>query len=231
MRSGMRAYLRMLPLWRKLEKSLEPRVFAVGLNKTATSSLGLAFQRLGYTLFEGPLEFHMAIQQALDEGRHPLHYLQNYTAFEDIFIPGGYTGPHAEHWASLEFRAFLIRAMHEKYPRARFILNLREDVDGWVESRRKHVERNLNDPDYMARDYRWCQILPDAWRQEYAEQKNMVRSLSRELGFPLLEFDASAGDDYEKLCPFLEKEIPSLPFPNVNKAIKKSQASSLPTAK
>jgi hypothetical protein len=216
----MRAYLKQLTLWRKYEKAREPHVFAVGLNKTATSSLGLAFQRLGYTLFEGPLEFHTAVQQALDEGRHPLHYLWEYTAFEDIFIPGGYMGPHAQHWASLEFREFIIRAMHRKFPRARFILNLREDVDGWVDSRRKHVEKNLRNPNYMAREYRWCEIQPNAWRREYAEQKELVHRLSRELGFPLLEFDASAGDGFEKLCPFLGKAVPRHPFPNVNKAEK-----------
>jgi hypothetical protein len=212
----MRAYLKKMPLWQKIEKSMAPRVFAVGLNKTATSSLGLAFQRLGYTLFEGPLEFHTAVQQALDERRHPLHYLKEYTAFEDIFIPGGYTGPHAERWASLEFREFLIRAMYKKYPRARFILNLREDLEGWVSSRKKHVEKNLKNPVYMAREYRWCEIRPDVWRREYAEQKELVRRLSRELGFPLLEFDSPAGDGYEKLCPFLNKPVPRSPFPNVN---------------
>lgn len=216
----MRAYLRNLPLWRKIEKAMEPRVFAVGLNKTATSSLGLAFQRLGYTLFEGPLEFHSAVQQAMDEGRHPLHYLKAYTAFEDIFIPMGYRGPHAARWASLEFKEFIIRAMHKKYPKARFILNLRNDVDAWIESRVKHVKRNLIDPNYMQREYQWSKIQPDAWRQEYEGQKAMVRRLSNELGFQLLEFDASVGDGYEKLCPFLNKPIPKSPFPNVNRSQK-----------
>lgn len=223
----MRTYLRMLPLWRRIEKARAPRVFAIGLNKTATSSLGLAFQRLGYTLFEGPMEFHLAVQKALDENREPLYYLSDYTAFEDIFVPMGYTGPHAARWASLEFKESIIRAMHKKYPKAHFILNLRKDIDAWIDSRTKHVERNRNNKEYINRDYKWIDIDAYAWRREYEEHHAMVSRLSRELGFPLLEFDICAGDGYEKLCPFINKDIPRKAFPDVNKAVKKSSAAKL----
>jgi hypothetical protein len=102
------------------------KIFCIGLNKTGTSSLHQALQTLGFrSLHLGGPEVPVGIKRATDEGRGLVEYLGDYDAFSDI-------------WRLSERFELLDR----QYPGSKFILTIR-DLDGWLESRRQHVQRNV----------------------------------------------------------------------------------------
>src|SRR5262249_31836791 len=103
-----------------------PRLFCVGLNKTGTRSLHEALEILGYrSLHHCGLETMEAVERAVQEQKPLLTYLdQSYDAFSDIL--------------GLIYDFYLADV---QYAGSRFILTTR-DLDSWLESRRRHVERN-----------------------------------------------------------------------------------------
>src|SRR5207248_3346773 len=103
-----------------------PRVFGIGLNKTGTSSLHAALELLGYNaLHFGGIETMNAVQRAIVGGESMLSHLDPAVdAFTDVF---GIT--------------YCFYLADVQYPGSKFILTVR-DLDAWLDSRRRHVERN-----------------------------------------------------------------------------------------
>jgi hypothetical protein len=50
----------------------------------------------------------------------------------------------------------------------------------------------------------------------YNNYNQEVADYFKNKGIPLLIIDISEGDPWDKICPFLEKEKPDLPFPKLN---------------
>jgi 3'(2'), 5'-bisphosphate nucleotidase len=62
-----------------------------------------------------------------------------------------------------------------------------------------------------------CTVFDDAhFRQGYAKFVGEVATYFRDRPNDLLIIDVTAGEGWEKLCPFLGKPIPDLPFPKAN---------------
>lgn len=175
------------------------RVFGIGLNKTGTSSLRDALEMLGYkSLHGGRLETMVLAQKAIDEGKPMLSYLDpDLEAFTDVF--------------GLTYYFFLADV---QYPGARFILTLR-DLDVWLDSRRRHVEKNQQLKD--AGEYRgeFVNVNIDAWATEYRRHEAVVRAYFADRPGDLLAFDLST-EGWEPLCEFLGQPVPDEPFPWAN---------------
>ena len=62
----------------------------------------------------------------------------------------------------------------------------------------------------------WQVFDIEAWKQEYKERHREALNHFKGRESDLLVFNASAGDGWEKLCPFLDKPIPPMPFPKAN---------------
>ncbi len=97
------------------------KVFAIGFNKTATTSLYSLFTQLGYEAMDGPhwrktADWH-------------IHY--QFQTFSD--------GPPED-----------FRYLDKTFPRSKFILNVR-DLREWLDSRIEHVRYRLEDPRYRNR--------------------------------------------------------------------------------
>src|SRR5262245_13309781 len=106
--------------------SVAMKVFGIGLNKTGTISLHQALLALGFrSLHWGGPEVRAAVERALAEGRPLVDDLGDYDAYSDILAL-------SENFAILD----------RQYSGSRFVLTTR-DVDGWVESRKRHVARNV----------------------------------------------------------------------------------------
>jgi hypothetical protein len=58
----------------------------------------------------------------------------------------------------------------------------------------------------------------DAWESFFKKYHSEVYSYFENRKEDLLVIDVTKGDDWEKLCPFLELPIPSVPFPKSNVA-------------
>jgi hypothetical protein len=177
-----------------------PRIFAIGLNKTGTSSLHQAFEMLGYSSmhFAGP-ERAALIRRALEEQKPLLHYLDpDYDAFSDTPITTYF-------WLA-----------DVQYPGSKFILTVR-DLEQWLDSRRRHVEKNQERAADGAYEGRFLKINPVAWEHEYRRHEGAVRCYFADRAEDLLVLDVTAGEGWAPLCDFLGVSPPDQAFPWANR--------------
>jgi len=177
------------------------KVFGIGLNKTATFSLHEALGLLGYKgLHHGGLETMNLVQQAIDEGKPMLTYLDpSLEAFTDIF--------------GITYFFFLADA---QYPGSRFILTVR-DLEDWLDSRRRHVEKNQQMNAAGAYHDGYLTVDIDGWRTEYLRHGAVVRAYFANRPSDLLVLDITAGQGWEPLCECLGHPVPDAPFPWENR--------------
>lgn len=175
------------------------KVFCIGFHKTGTTSMAKALKALGYKV-TGPNGtrdpdiaanvYDMASQ-----------LVKKYDAFQDNPWP------------------IIYRWCHERYPDAKFILTVR-DPERWYQSQAKHFKENTtpmrqwiygadagapvgNKDRYIAR-----------FNAHNAEVMEFFRGRDN-----FLVMDVTAGDGWDKLCPFLGKKVPGdQPFPHANPA-------------
>jgi sulfotransferase family protein len=180
---------------------LRPRVFCIGLNKTATTSLHEALRVLGLeSLHWGGPPIRRLVEAAIDEGRPPVDDLDvRFDAFSDIEA------------LSLNFRR-----LDHHYPGSRFILTVRP-VDDWVVSRRLHVEHNLRRRERGNYTGDFLTVDEPAWRRLWSGHVDGAREYfaGRDC---FLEIDLTAGPEWDGLCAFLDVPVPDAPFPWANPA-------------
>ena len=175
------------------------RIFGVGFNKTGTTSLHRALLALGFTsLHWGGPPVRYAVEGALAEGRPLLSDIEQVDAYSDI---------------EPLYRNFDI--VDRQYPGSRFVLTER-DVDEWIDSRRRHVERNRRLRAAGHYHGAFLDIAPDQWRRDFEVHYAWVKQhfAGRE---ELLVLRISDGEGYEQLCPFLGVDVPEHPFPWSNR--------------
>jgi GT2 family glycosyltransferase/glycosyltransferase involved in cell wall biosynthesis len=189
------------PKWMRVRSGPDrPRVFCIGLNKTGTSSFHAAMEILGLSsLHWGGPEINGAVRAALDGGRPLLSGIDpGFDAFSDI-------GLLSTHFDLLD----------EQYPGSRFVLTVRP-LDEWIDSRRRHVERNIARRD--AGDYRGNFLVVDEalWREQWARQVGGARRYF-EGRRDFLDADLTAGRGWGPLCDLLEVPEPTETFPWANR--------------
>jgi len=177
-----------------------PRIFGVGLNKTGTMSFDRAMRILGYeSLHDGGAEIHDAVRRAIDEGAPLLSNLdQRFDVFSDI---------------GLLTRRF--RLLDAQYPGSRFVLTTRP-MDKWIDSRRRHVERNV--ALHAAGEYHRTFLMVDEekWTNEWEHHMRRVHDYFAGRA-DLLEIDVTTNPQWGPLCAFLGCAVPDEPFPWVNR--------------
>jgi len=177
-----------------------PRVFGIGLNKTGTTSLHEALGVLGYeSLHWGGPALREMVEASRAAGDPLLTRLDPcYDAFSDILA------------LSTSFEL-----LDRQYPGSRFVLTVRP-VDDWIESRRRHVERNREAR--AAGTYRggFLDVDEDAWRAEWDQHVARVRAYFAGRS-DFLEIDV-AESGWGPLCELLGRPVPEAPFPHLNRA-------------
>jgi Sulfotransferase domain len=172
-------------------------VFAIGLNKTATTSLHHALIELGYKSCHWQSdEFSEATRQLIESGA-PLPF-DAYTNVASIVA----------HYEQLDHR----------FPSAVFILTVR-DLDEWLASRTRHVTVNRASNTTGSRikpPHTWTDIDPAAWRTERILHHEAVFNYFKDRPDKLLVLDIPGGDGWPSLCLFLGCDEPSIPFPNID---------------
>ena len=137
------------------------KIFCIGLNKTGTISLHQALTDLGFaSLHWGGPASRRAVERAIREGAPLLEHLGDYDAYSDI------------QRLSMSFDV-----LDRQYPGSRFILTTR-DVDEWIDSRRRHVERNRERKERGEYDGTFLDIEPERWRRQFLEHHARSRSTS-----------------------------------------------------
>jgi hypothetical protein len=106
-------------------------------------------------------------------------------------------------------------ALDEQYPRSSFVLTVRP-VDEWIDSRRRHVERNLARQEAGEYHGSFLVVDEDGWRNEWHSHVDRARRYFA--GRPeFLEVDLTGGVGWEPLCKLLDLPEPSVPFPWANR--------------
>jgi hypothetical protein len=184
------------------------KVFGVGLNKTGTKSLTEACRLLGFTTmhFTAPAwPPHLTDEVAarnVREGRDPLAGMPEVAAHDAFF--------------DVRFVERYFPELDAHHPDSRFIYHHRR-LDSWLDSRERHVRRNIAAAEAGQPRSSWLTIDRDGWAEEWRAQRERVRSHFRGREEVLLEIDVVAGDGWEKLAPFLDRLVPAMPFPSVSR--------------
>lgn len=179
-----------------------PRVFGIGLRKTGTRSLASACRLLDHrTLHKGGGATSALVVRSEAEGEPLLRRLgEGYDAYFDV-----------------EALVHRFAVLDAQYPGSRFILSTREE-EAWLDSLERHVVANQ---ERQARgEYRGnlVSVDRDRWRADRAEHHHRVRAYFAQRPDDLLEIDVcEAGDGWERLAPFLDRPVPSTPFPWENR--------------
>jgi hypothetical protein len=120
------------------------------------------------------------------------------------------------------------RRICDAYPDCKtWILTIR-DIDTWMRSALWHYQQHkqFDDPAQWKLTQELMVLLfgtqrgePFYVRRAYQMHNDMVRYEAQRRGVRLLELNISAGEGWDKLCPFLDKPIPSEPFPWDNRGV------------
>ncbi len=184
-------------------RSPRPKVFGIGLNKTGTRSIAVAMRMLGYRTFHVGGDKVDALVAAADAAGEPLltRLGAGFDAYFDV------------HALVVRFRE-----LDEQYPGSTFLLTTRE-LDGWIESRRRHVLANQQRAAQGRYRGSWLEVDIEGWRAEYDEHHRAVRSYFSNRPQDLLELDvcSAAADPWHSLAPFLGRPVPARPFPHENR--------------
>ena len=177
-----------------------PRIFGIGLNKTGTSSFHQALTTLGFhSLHDGGRAVHDAVQRAIDAGAPLVSNLdQRFDAFSDI---------------GLLSRRF--RMLDRQYPSSRFVLTTRP-FDEWLDSRRRHVERNVAMKKAGKYHSTFLVIDEEKWTREWEHHMQGVRAYF-EGRDDFLEIDITRDPRWEPFCELLGVAEPTTPFPWANR--------------
>jgi hypothetical protein len=198
------------------------KVFGIGFSKTGTTSLETALKMLGYNPWWGHWENpNNAFAAALYVNRD----------YEELFKLINYHDAFADSpWGGSD----LYLEIYKRLPDSKFILTMR-DAESWYNS----LENNLTKFDsnletaldtfhakgrcgavYFIRHIYGIVTLSQNKQKmidHYNAHNQSVINFFAEHDADFLVFNMSAGDSWEKLCGFLKRPIPDVPFPHANK--------------
>lgn len=186
------------------------KIFEIGVAKTGTTSLRKALKILGLNCKGFSKECYCPTLNPTFKDSWPVmcDVADKYDAFTD--------GP----WHDVSFKLW-----DKRYPNSKFII-LERDDESWIWSaysffngktvhdpivpENKIIEFTRMDKDPSYREY-YSGVLE--WKKE---KYDGIKKYFKDRPNDLLVMNICDGDGWEKLCPFLNKEIPDIPFPKKN---------------
>lgn len=177
-----------------------PKIFGIGLSKTGTTSLAHALEILGYRTKDYP---GLDRYRAGDLSSVDLAVVDAYDALTDTPIPSFY------------------RELDQRYPGSKFILTVRAP-EGWLNSCKKQFNEKLAAKQNEAHNQLFLDLYgvtafdEQRFREGYDRFVRGVLDHFKDRPDDLLVIDVTAGEGWEKLCPFLGRTAPVLPFPKAN---------------
>lgn len=192
---------------------MDYHVFGIGFNKTATRSLHAACKILGLRSLHDPHQLQAIMLDNYKSGNSLMKGMEEYNCYFDMGF-----------WSiDIAYQKF-IQCLDDQYPNSKFILHTR-DVDSWINSLKEHNTRRNSRKRWPFGSRR---IVDDEWKHAKICQFEYCQYIAREYfkyrPEQFLEINVVAGDGWEKLCSFLEVDLPKdedgkiLPFPKKNVA-------------
>lgn len=176
------------------------KIFGIGLSKTGTSSLASALQMLGFKVKDYP---GIDVYRPGDVSSIDRNLLEAYEALTDTPIPSFY------------------RELDRAFPGSKFILTVRER-EGWLRSCQKQFTEKLAAKQNEAHNQLFLDLYgttvfdADKFSSGYDRFVAGVLDYFSNRPADLLVMDITAGEGWEKLCPFLGCDVPDVPFPKAN---------------
>src|SRR5271165_5254311 len=176
------------------------KIFGIGLSKTGTTSLANALQILGYKTKDnlGVVKYATGDLSSVD-----FDVVEANDALTDTPIPSFY------------------RELDTLFPGSKFILTVR-DSEGWLKSCKKQFTQRFAQIQTDAHkrlfiDIYGTDVFDDhRFASGYERFVDGVREYFKDRPKDLLIINVAAGEGWEKLCPFLQKPVPDVPFPKAN---------------
>ncbi|MCK7590235.1 hypothetical protein M0G43_06600 [Subsaxibacter sp. CAU 1640] len=196
---------------------MKEKIFGIGLSRTGTTSLTSALEILGYKSIHYP-EYYF---NSLFELKINPEILQEFDAMTDVPV------------------AFLFKELDDRFPNAKFILTIR-DEDSWVKSASKFFTTpdGSSSKGWIIDFMKFLRPRRSYWRNKYLlrnfiygsfkfnkqEYLNRYKKHNKEVishfkndPDKLLIIDLiNESNKWDKLCNFLDKEVPKDPFPHIN---------------
>lgn len=190
------------------------KIFGIGWHKTATTSLQAALDMLGFPGVHWPHQLFPEIAM----GKIHFKMLEQVQSLTDFPVP------------------LIYKRLDKGYPDSKFILTIR-DTESWLTSVENHFRimstpkeelggMSIND-DIRRRGipsdhihmmaYRQIVFDPDVFREAYERHNLEVIEYFKNRPDDLLIMDMNAGDNWDKLCPFLDAVEPDTPYPTAHK--------------
>jgi hypothetical protein len=177
---------------------MQGKIIGIGFHKTGTSTLREALKLLGYKVKDTTPRALIPILR----GRYNkvLRIIKNYDALEDT------------PWY------FIYKELDVRIPHSKFILTIR-DSESWYTSVSKHIG------DLKSAQHEWIygrgKGLPKDDKQNtisvFERHNSEVRKYFKNRPDDFLEIDFTKGEGWEKLCSFLQKDIPDQAFLHYHK--------------
>ena len=176
------------------------KIFGIGLSKTGTTSLARALEILGYRTrdYIGVTSYVAGDLSSID-----LQEIDANDAITDTPIPSFY------------------KQLDARYPDSKFILTTRE-MNDWLKSCKKQFTKRM----VARQNEATCQVHTDLYgcfefdfdnyTNGYKHYIDGVLDYFKDRPQDLLVIDICGGDHWEKLCAFLDKPVPDIPFPLAN---------------
>ncbi|MGB3514662.1 MAG: sulfotransferase family protein [Microcoleaceae cyanobacterium] len=186
-----------------MKKLKSNKVFAIGFQKTGTTSLGKALDILGYQVC-GYWEFrkYAELQNlTLDMIRQKAFELtESYDAFKDTPWPIFY------------------QELDRKYPNSKFILVIR-DTDSWINSVVNDFCSWDNSIHKLIYGVGHPKVNESVWIERYERHNKEAIDYfkDRPNDFLLLNLKTVKLSGWEKICTFLGEEKPEIEWPHTNK--------------
>ena len=176
------------------------KIFGIGLNKTGTCTLQECGNILGYRGKNYDLQLldDVLVHNNFERVRSTV---QQYDLFRDWPWP------------------LIYKELDEEFKGSKFILTVRKDEDIWFESQKGHSLRTK--PVEHERILVFGYEYPHKHKKEYIEMylrhRKEVKEYFKDRPDDFIELCWEDGDGWEKLCKFLGKEVPDVPFPHINR--------------
>jgi hypothetical protein len=174
------------------------RVFGIGLSKTGTCSLTRALNILGIPTVHGPND--PVTQAEFRSGQLNLTILNQFQGITDIPT------------------SFFFKEFDHLYPGSKFILTIR-DLESWLHSIRIHYERMpITEWRKFIRTLLYGNVTfeREMYAKRFEEHHAKVHAYFEGRN-DLLILDICKGQEWQKLCSFLGKDVPAVPFPHENR--------------
>lgn len=182
--------------------SVKRKIFGIGFHKTGTTSLANALYILGFYV-AGYFGTHKPnIQKVVYE--------------EARMLADRYDGGQDTPWP------VIYKELDQWYPGSKFILTIRP-TESWINSVLTHFKSHYIPAHQWIYGVRSAVGNEAAYIKRYEQHNQEVIDYFKNRPNDFICMDITAGDGWEKLCPFLGVEIPELSFPTQNRAGQRAQ--------